>query len=281
MRRNIIVYVIIVFIFITSSCSKSNQATHQEGEGSSGNKVKQSVAEETYLDGISEFKIDVEISSNNIPSSVSEYEDIENTIKNYLREQTITALESIKFGREKTNRYHINVDAQFEFGSVVAEMSGLPGISVTTSGTFTFNIPKIQCNYIISTDKGETLMEYSFNGTNLWASNDLKGIKMNIDLCIGNLLAEFAKKGIATDEVISTLVGERRWLPDRHMYGDVNMGYQDVARTVRMHQDNSLWHALKDIGEPAAINLRKVEQLEETRAHEELERAVREGRVAR
>ncbi len=44
-KKHSIIYTFIIFVFIASSCSKSEHATHQGREGSSANKVKLSVAE--------------------------------------------------------------------------------------------------------------------------------------------------------------------------------------------------------------------------------------------
>lgn len=165
--------------------------------------------------------------------------------------------------------YSIAATLEFSIG-IEGEMLKDPikdpeGNLLNVGGTAVLPYPNVDADFVVSRNGDPTTTDFTagFIGGNINGSGDGDGIKRVVDMSIGHLLKEFAKRGVETRRIVDVL-SEGNWIPRApYAHFEVHFG------KIRIHQDGNLWEALSEIGSATTLPLNKASESDDPEISEE------------
>jgi hypothetical protein len=163
-------------------------------------------------------------------------------VKKYAKQKFSESLQQIGLDSD------VRVTLDFSIG-VKGEMLKDPirdpkGALVKVGGKATLSSPSVKANVRVS-EAGKKFFSATYRCGIFVADKDWEGVKSVIDMSVGHMLKEFAKRKRQTTKIVAMLAKEQLIPKEPYVHLVLNFG------KVRIHQDGNLWEALGEVGAPA------------------------------
>lgn len=143
-----------------------------------------------------------------------------------------------------------DVKATFEFalgveGKILKDPIKDPkGSLLEVGGTAELPYPRVKADFEV-TQQGKERFKTAFSGGDFNGEKTWQGVESVVNMAIGHLIKEFAKRGQQVPQIVELLTKENLIPKAPYVHLEVNFG------KIRIHQDANLYEALGEIGEPA------------------------------